>query len=78
MTVEKKTYYISRRDTGIYDPALAYVGIKLLTVDGLQFDPVANPPLSNREYQHNVSGGTVTINVEPFDEPLTVNIIIAY
>ena len=78
MTVEKKTYVISRRDLAIYDPALAYVGIKLLTVDGLQFDPVANPPLSNREYQHDVSGGFVYVNVEPFDEQLTVNIIIAY
>jgi hypothetical protein len=78
VTVEKKTYVISRRDLAIYDPALAYVGIKLLTVDGTQFDPVANPPLSNREYQHDVSGGFVYVNVEPFDEPLTVNIIIAY
>jgi len=78
VTIERKTYTISRRDLGIYDPALAYVGVKLLTVDGVQFDPVANYPLGNREYQHNVSAGTIEVSVLPFDEPLTVNVLIVY
>lgn len=86
MTVEKKTYSAIRGYITIYDASLSYVGVKLLTVDGLQFDPVANFPLSNREYQHDVSGGRIYINAEPLGgipaedirNIVSINIIIAY